>query len=32
MVYGSAMDAGKIKLNEKVMQEAVDLGVKLVSG
>ena len=31
MVYGSAMDAGKIKLNEKVMQEAVDLGKKLVS-
>ncbi len=31
MVYGSAMDAGKIKLNEKVMQEAIDLGVKLVS-
>ena len=31
MVYGSAMDAGKIKLNEKVMQEAFDLGKKLVS-
>ncbi len=31
MVYGSAMDTGKIKLNEKVMQEAIDLGVKLVS-
>jgi len=31
MVYGSAMDAGKIKLNEKVMQEAIDLGKKLVS-
>ncbi|MFA5180161.1 MAG: flavodoxin family protein [Syntrophales bacterium] len=31
MVYGSAMDAGQIKLNEKVMQEAFDLGKKLVS-
>jgi len=31
MVYGSAMDAGKIKLNEKVMTEAFDLGKKLVS-
>jgi len=31
MVYGSAMDAGKIKLNEKVMQEAIELGKKLVS-
>ena len=31
MVYGSAMDAGQIKLNEKVMQEAFELGKKLVS-
>jgi len=31
MVYGSAMDAGQIKLNEKVMQEAIDLGANLVS-
>ncbi|MEI7637264.1 MAG: flavodoxin family protein [Syntrophus sp. (in: bacteria)] len=31
MVYGSAMDAGRIKLNEKVMQEALALGKKLVS-
>jgi len=31
MIYGSAMDAGQIKLNEKVMQEAFDLGKKLVS-
>jgi multimeric flavodoxin WrbA len=31
MVYGSAMEAGQIKLNEKVMQEALELGKKLVS-
>ncbi|HOF05891.1 MAG TPA: flavodoxin family protein [Syntrophales bacterium] len=31
MVYGSAMDAGLIKKNEKVMQEARELGKKLVS-
>ncbi len=31
MVYGSAMDAGRIRTNEKVMQEAVELGKKLVS-
>lgn len=31
MVYGSAMDAGQIRSNEKVMQEAFDLGKKLVS-
>ncbi len=30
MVYGSAMDAGQIRSNEKVMQEAFDLGKKLV--
>jgi multimeric flavodoxin WrbA len=32
MVYGSAMDAGLIKLNDKVMQEAFELGKKLVAG
>jgi multimeric flavodoxin WrbA len=32
MVYGSAMDAGQIKSNEKVMKEAFDLGKRLVSG
>jgi multimeric flavodoxin WrbA len=31
MVYGSAMNAGEIASNEKVMQEAIDLGKKLVS-
>ena len=31
MVYGSAMDAGQIKLNEKVMQEALELGKKLAA-
>jgi len=31
MVYGSAMDAGRIKFNDKVMQEAFDLGRKLVA-
>jgi multimeric flavodoxin WrbA len=32
MVYGSAMDAGEIKANQKVMQEAMELGKKLASG
>ena len=32
MIYGSAMDAGQIRSNEKVMQEAFDLGKKLASG
>jgi multimeric flavodoxin WrbA len=31
MVYGSAMDAGQIRSNEKVMQEAFDLGKKLAA-
>jgi multimeric flavodoxin WrbA len=31
MVYGSAMDAGEIRSNENVMQEAAELGIKLVS-
>jgi len=31
MVYGSAMEAGQIRSDEKVMQEAVELGKKLVS-
>lgn len=31
MVYGSAMDAGKIRSNETVMQEAFDLGKKLIA-
>ena len=31
MVYGSALDAGQIRLNEEVMREAFDLGKKLVS-
>jgi multimeric flavodoxin WrbA len=31
MVYGSALDAGQIRLNEEVMQEAFDLGKKLMS-
>jgi hypothetical protein len=30
MVYGSAMDAGQIRSNEKIMQEAFDLGKKLI--
>jgi len=30
MVYGSAMDGGRIKLDKKVLQEAFDLGKKLV--
>jgi hypothetical protein len=30
MVYGSALDAGHIRRNEEVMQEAFDLGKKLV--
>ena len=29
MVYGSAMDAGQIRSNEKTMQDAFDLGKKL---
>ena len=29
MVYGSAMDAGRIRSNRKVMREAYDLGKKL---
>jgi multimeric flavodoxin WrbA len=32
MVYGSAMNAGEIRSNEKIMQEAFELGKKLVSG
>ena len=32
MVYGSAMDAGEIRANQKVMQEAIELGKKLASG
>jgi hypothetical protein len=32
MVYGSAMDAGQIRSNEKVLQEAFELGKKLVFG
>jgi len=31
MVYGSAMKAGEIKNNEALMQEAEDLGKRLVS-
>ena len=31
MVYGSAMDEGEIRSNETVMQEAFDLGKKLVA-
>jgi multimeric flavodoxin WrbA len=31
MVYGSAMDAGQIRANEKLMQDAFDLGKKLVT-
>jgi multimeric flavodoxin WrbA len=31
MVYGSAMDAGDIQSNKKVMEEAFDLGKKLAS-
>jgi hypothetical protein len=31
MVYGSAMDAGQIRSNEKVMKEAFNLGKKLAS-
>jgi multimeric flavodoxin WrbA len=31
MVYGSAMDAGRIRSNTRVMQEAFDLGKKLVA-
>lgn len=31
MVYGSAMAVGQIRSNEKVMQEAFDLGKKLVA-
>jgi len=31
MVYGSAMDAGQIRSNKKVMQEAFDLGKKLTA-
>jgi multimeric flavodoxin WrbA len=31
MVYGSAMDAGQIRFNKKVMQDAFDLGKKLVA-
>lgn len=32
MVHGSAMDAGQIQFNKKVMQEAFDLGKKLAAG
>jgi hypothetical protein len=32
MVYGSAMDAGQIRSNNKVMEEAFDLRKKLASG
>ena len=32
MVYGSAMAAGQIQSNKKVMKEALDLGKKLASG
>jgi multimeric flavodoxin WrbA len=31
MVYGSAMDAGQIQSNKKVMKEALNLGKKLAS-
>jgi hypothetical protein len=31
MVYGSAMDAGEIRSNEKLMREAFELGRKLVT-
>jgi multimeric flavodoxin WrbA len=31
MVYGSAMDAGQIRSNESVMQEAFELGKQLVA-
>ena len=31
MVYGSAMDAGQIRDNEKVMQDAFELGKQLVA-
>ena len=31
MVYGSAMAAGQIRFNEKLMQDAFDLGKKLVA-
>lgn len=31
MVYGSAMDAGQIRSNEKLMKEAFELGKKLVA-
>jgi len=31
MVYGSAMEAGEIRSNEKVMQEAFNLGKKLAA-
>jgi multimeric flavodoxin WrbA len=31
MVYGSAMDAGQIEANEALMQEAVELGKKVVT-
>ena len=31
MVYGSAMEAGQIRSNEKVMQEAFNLGKKLAA-
>ena len=32
MVHGSAMDAGQIASNKKLLQEAFELGKKLVSG
>ena len=32
MVYGSAMDAGQIASNTKLMQEAFDLGMRLGQG
>jgi hypothetical protein len=31
MVYGSAMDAGEIRSNEKLMQQAFELGQKIVT-
>ncbi|MDO9558281.1 MAG: hypothetical protein Q7I89_01185 [Syntrophales bacterium] len=31
MVYGSAMDAGEIRANQKVMQAAIEPGKKLAS-
>jgi multimeric flavodoxin WrbA len=31
MVYGSAMDAGEIRSNEKLMEDAFELGKKLIA-